>query len=100
MVAARLIAAMLAPLCVERVELDRRGRATQSFLDPRQLVVAQRDVRSSGYAGTNQWQLPRERAAAAATRRRAPRTSARWPASAACGRRARYLRVRRAWRTA
>ena len=44
MMAARFIAAMLAPLRVERVQLDDDRFAPEPFGDARQLVVAQRDV--------------------------------------------------------
>ena len=100
--AARLIAAMLAPLRVERVQLDDRGLAPEPFARFAQLVVAQRDVRSSGDAGTNQARLPCGTGDLLLQRRVGVKhaTNARWPASRACGHRAPYLRARGASRTA
>src|SRR5579871_4782433 len=98
MMAARLITAVLAPLRIERVELDDRRRAPQPFGDALQLVVAQRDIGGSGKL-INQATPPAESAAAAATRRRGARSFARWLALTAYARKAPYPRGPAAWRS-
>src|SRR5579862_1738013 len=99
MMPAGLITAMLAPLRIKCVQLDGSRLAPESLDDSLQLVVPQRDVRSSGEL-VNQAQLPAgRRQAAAATHRRAERSNARWPASGASVRTTRCLRAREALHT-
>src|SRR5580693_5392373 len=73
---------MLAPRCVERVQLYERRFATKPLGDAGKFVVTK----------VNQ-ALPfaTEVTAAAPTRRHGARPSARWPASIACVRRVPYL---------